>query len=251
MTTKSQDWRKYERLVASMLAREVSTDLCVTPNARIKGGISGRSRQIDVLIDLRHDTDNDKRIIVDAKCRRRKVDVKDVEAFIGLMEDVKAARGYLITPVGATRSAVMRAQNCVSISLVSLEHLEAFDPLTWPRCRHASCKNGRVFWDGFPEVTFQISEIGIEAKESILARQSFVYYVGKCDSCGGFHVWCRSCNEVMAPTMRRKDVGHRCRCSSAWFWLASIEMDEDGRRSAELHLCRMGCAPETVDRRSL
>lgn len=47
----------YERLVARLFAEQLSTDLCVTPNARIKGHISGRSRQIDVLIDARGDTD--------------------------------------------------------------------------------------------------------------------------------------------------------------------------------------------------
>jgi hypothetical protein len=45
---------------------------------------------LDVLIDLRHDTDNSRRLIVDAKKRRRRIDVVQVEAFKGLMEDVGA-----------------------------------------------------------------------------------------------------------------------------------------------------------------
>jgi restriction endonuclease len=79
-------WELYERMIARLIADQARTDLCVTPNARITGRITGIQRQIDVLIDARHDTDNTRRIIVDAKHRKRKVDVKDVEALLGVME---------------------------------------------------------------------------------------------------------------------------------------------------------------------
>lgn len=77
----SPDWERYERMVARMATDQVSTDMCVTPNAYVRGRISGRKRQIDVLVDARHDTDNSRRLIVDAKHRKRKVDVNDVESF--------------------------------------------------------------------------------------------------------------------------------------------------------------------------
>jgi hypothetical protein len=110
------DWEVYERMIARLIADQIATDLCVTPNARIPGRISGGSRQIDVLIDARHHTDNTRRIIVDAKRRTRKIDVTDVEAFRGLMEDVGATHGYLVCPVGHTKSAEKRAQMAVSRS---------------------------------------------------------------------------------------------------------------------------------------
>jgi hypothetical protein len=118
MKPPSQSWEIYERMIARLFANQLTTDLCVTPNARIVGSISGRSRQIDVLIDSRHDTDNTRRIIVDAKNRKRKIDVRDVEAFRGLMEDVNAAHGYLICPAGRTAAAEKRAQMAVSIRIV-------------------------------------------------------------------------------------------------------------------------------------
>src|ERR1043165_2529171 len=110
MKPPSPSWELYERMIARIVADQLSTDLCVTPNARIIGKISGRSRQIDVLIDSRHDTDNSRRIIVDAKKRTRKIDVTDVEAFRGLMEDVGATHGYLVCPTGHTQAAEKRAQ---------------------------------------------------------------------------------------------------------------------------------------------
>lgn len=66
MTRAIPGWELYERLIARMMADQIPTDYCVTPNARLTGRISQRSRQIDVLIDLRHETDNSRRIIVDA-----------------------------------------------------------------------------------------------------------------------------------------------------------------------------------------
>lgn len=137
-TRRAPDWEIYERLVARMLAQQSETDLCVTPNAHIVGRISGVRRQIDVLIEARHDTDNSRRIIVDAKRRSRKVDVKEVERFRGLMEDVGATHGYLVSPVGYTKAAEKRAQSAVSIRIVTLDRLEglrSFDLATMPKER--------------------------------------------------------------------------------------------------------------------
>jgi hypothetical protein len=52
------DWEVYERMIARLIADQSETDLCVTPNAGVMGKISETVRQIDVLIDARHDTDN-------------------------------------------------------------------------------------------------------------------------------------------------------------------------------------------------
>lgn len=118
MTREVPGWELYERLLARMIADQLESDLCVTPNAHIVGRITGVRRQVDVLIEARHDTDNSRRIIVDAKRRSRKIDVKDVESFRGLMEDVGATHGYLVSPAGHTKAAEKRAQTAVSIRIV-------------------------------------------------------------------------------------------------------------------------------------
>jgi hypothetical protein len=53
-------WRVYERAIAAMEAESVGLDYSVTPNARLVGVISGSSRQIDVLIDMRWGDDDDR-----------------------------------------------------------------------------------------------------------------------------------------------------------------------------------------------
>src|SRR6218665_790719 len=251
MAESPPSWETYERMVARLIADQLSTGLCVTPNARIMGSISGRQRQIDVLIDARHDTDNSRRIIVDAKQRTRKIDVKEVEAFRGMMEDVEATHGYLVCTSGHTKAAERRAQTAVSICLVPLDHLENFDPSTWPRCLRPGCKNGRVFWDGYPEISLGLVKLGEDGHQSPV-RKAFVHNVGKCDRCGKFHVLCATCDQILyVPEDDESDVGHQCACRLPWFWLASIEEDENGKPSAELHLVTGLGNVETVDRRSL
>ncbi len=237
-------------MIARLIADQSATDLCVTPNAWIVGQMSGVKRQIDVLIDARHATDNSRRVIVDAKLRKRKIDVKDVEAFRGLMADVGATHGYLVTSSGYTRAAEKRAQIEASIRIVPPNRLENFDPSTWPCCISPQCKHGRVFWDGYPELSMKLRPIGAPGVPNRMAP-SFVHYVGKCDRCGAFHVWCTTCGDTMCvPEYDENDCGHRCRCRLPWFWLASIEQDAEGSKSAELHLV-YGTEVVTVDRRSL
>lgn len=250
MDRNAPSWEVYERLIARMMADDLGTNLTVSPNARIVGKITGRRRQIDVLIDARHGADNSRRIVVDAKRRSRKIDVKDVEAFRGLMEDVGATHGYLISPSGYTKAAERRAQSAVSMRIVPLDHLENFDPSTWPPCKRAACKDGRIFWDGYPVLTLALAPLNSTGGAEIM-HVSFVHYVGKCDRCGMFHVWCQTCNEILSTPEDEDDCGHQCGCRPPWFWLASIEEDEAGKKSAELHFCLMTGSVETVDRKSL
>jgi hypothetical protein len=245
------DWERYERLVARILADQLSTAYCVTPNARVQGKISGRKRQIDVLIDSRHDTDNRTRLIVDAKKRSRLVDVTHVEAFLGLMADVGATHGYLVCPCGYTKAAERRAQDTVSIRLLPLDRLDDFDPSTWPRCLTPKCQKGRVFWDGYP--CFDMVLTPVIPKTETITVVSYVHYVGKCDQCSRFHVKCLTCNDFFSPTYESDDdSGVQCKCRPPWFWIASVESDSDGQRSAELHVVRTIGQFQvlTVDRRS-
>ncbi len=223
---------------------EISTDFCVTPNARIIGRISERSRQIDVLIEHRHKTDNSCRVIIDAKIQTRKIDIKEVEAFKGLMEDVGARQGYLICANGWTKSAEKRAQESISIHLIPLDQLKHFDPRKWPKCQHPSCANGLVFWDGFPG--FDVTLYNLATQKNIV--QTYVHYVGKCDRCKKFHIQCVTCNKLFSLYV--DESKRRCKCNMPWFWSVTIEKDVEGISSAELH-ADMPKGRRTVSRRSM
>ncbi|MFN3900855.1 MAG: restriction endonuclease [Alishewanella aestuarii] len=244
-------WEKYERLVAEIIKNQLSTEYCVTPNASVTGVISGIKRQIDVLIDFRHDTNNRTRIIIDAKLKKRQIDVKEVETFLGLMNDVQATHGYLVCPNGYTKSAERRAQGSASLRLLPLDRLENFDPSTWPNCRSKSGCEGKIFWDGYPSIDLVLASI--KADKTPVKTVYYIHYVGKCDKCRNFHVKCLTCGDVLTPMINNDDdIGCQCKCKMPWFWLASIESDDAGMQSAELHLVKaIEPLVSTVSRRTL
>ena len=241
-----KDWENYERLVAGLIARQAPSEYTVTANARVTGQISKRKRQLDVLIDLRHDTDNSRRLIVDAKHRTRKIDVVQVEAFKGLMEDVGATHGYLISPAGQTKAAVLRAQELITIRVLPLDHLEDFDPDSWPPCQGEKCMSGRIFWNGLQTIRMR-RRIGDDPDAPVVGA-TFDHVHGKCDRCSRFHVRCLARNTIFSLGNKNEIKG--C-CDPIMFWLSSVEKDDAGQKSAELHAIRQNKRPITMDRKSI
>ena len=120
----------YERCVAALtVERQSAITSSVTANARIRGVISGRSRQIDVLIEDLDFSPNGFRIIVEAKCIKRKIDVPEVEALEGKMRDVCASHGVLVTSSGVTCAALRRAQDAITITVLPYE--DAVEEYDW------------------------------------------------------------------------------------------------------------------------
>ena len=78
---------------------------------------------------------------------------------------------------------------------------------------------------------------------------SFIHYVGKCDCCGRFHVKCLTCDEMYS--LEDDDGERQCGCRMPWFWMASIEEDEHGHRSTELHAVLGLGKVITTDRRPI
>lgn len=203
-------WREYERLINYLTLEEYDDNYTVIPNARIKGFISQRKRQIDTLVEYRFDTDLKRRIIFDAKLRNKPVDIKQVEAFEGLMKDVNAQRGFLVCSNGYTKSALRRAQAHIGIKLVSEEEIEKIDIDSWERCRDKNCEDGLVLWDITPGI--------------ILDGTVIVQATGKCDECGKFQIWCWGCGNRHCINYMDE---WQCSCKGPWFWLTSIESDTD------------------------
>ena len=210
----SEKWKDYERLAYSIIGDEYdSNTFSIIPNARISGFISGRKRQIDILIDYRFESALNQRIIIDAKNKKRPIDIKEVEAFEGLMKDVSANSGILICSNGYTKAALRRAQQLISIRLIDKSKINDVHIESWDRCLFSKCFNGLVSWDAVPG----IYEGNGEGPISINAT-------GKCDQCGRFHVWCWDCGHRSALDFEDE---FKCGCQNPWFWLTSIEDEED------------------------
>ncbi|MBM3180122.1 MAG: restriction endonuclease [Chloroflexi bacterium] len=102
-------WKKFEQLVHKVQSA-LAPDSEVILDDRIIGSITGVERQIDISVKKAIGQFN-VLIVVDCKDYKNPVDVKDVEEFIGLVEDVKANKGALVSAKGFTEAAKTRATN--------------------------------------------------------------------------------------------------------------------------------------------
>ena len=121
------DWQQYEKEIETQF-REAYPSSRITSNAKLIGKFSKVERQIDLLIEEQA-SDFAFRIVVDAKYRGRKIDVGDVEAFLGLTQDVEAHTGMMIALEGFTPAAINRAHYDnldVVLDVLSLDDLKAF-----------------------------------------------------------------------------------------------------------------------------
>ena len=104
------DWHKYEAYIFGSLQRRFSGPSArVLPNVHLPGIKSGRQRQIDILVEVNVGGSSLK-IAFDCKCYKRKVNVNDVERFLGMLGDVRVSKGVLVTTEGYSKTALKRAQ---------------------------------------------------------------------------------------------------------------------------------------------
>ncbi|MCZ7624753.1 MAG: restriction endonuclease [Candidatus Methylomirabilis sp.] len=101
------DWKQYEKEISDYFRSEYP-DATVIPDAKIKGKYSKIERQIDLLIEGEM-AEFRFRAVVDGKYRNTKIDVNDVEAFMGLARDVEADKGVMISTEGYSSAAMNRA----------------------------------------------------------------------------------------------------------------------------------------------
>jgi hypothetical protein len=157
------DWRGFERL-AERIARDLAPDATVTWNDHLPGRLTEGKRQIDVSIRW-SDADREYLTIVQAKDWGTRADVKAIDAFASVINDVDATRGVMVCRSGFTKKAKTYACN-LGIGLYNLHdaesrnwRLELTIPLLWidlhPAaefpCRIQLVKGEQVaVQDGFP-----------------------------------------------------------------------------------------------------
>ena len=121
------NWREYEKEIHQQF-QEMYPKAEITHNITLPGRYSKIDRQIDVLIEDYAAGDRI-RIIVDGKYFSKNIDVKEVECFIGMMQDVGADKRLLITQKGYSKAAIMRAHNDpnrIELDILNFEELKQF-----------------------------------------------------------------------------------------------------------------------------
>ena len=109
MDKSTGSFREYENGVADVLASVVGEVGTVQRNVKLPSRSGGRRRQIDVLVEGNIFGLTNASLIVDCKRWKQAIDIADVERFIGLVEDVGADMGMLVSAAGASDGAMNRA----------------------------------------------------------------------------------------------------------------------------------------------
>lgn len=125
------NWKEYEIYITRNLQRAYP-DTSIQHNVREKGIISQVERQIDILI-LSKTAGFEIKIIVDCKFFNKKIDVKEVDSFVGFLSDLKASKGILITNNGYTKAALNRATydtRDIELRIINFSDLESFQGFT-------------------------------------------------------------------------------------------------------------------------
>jgi predicted helicase len=100
-------WRDYEKEIFQYF-KTLYPDCKISYDVKKKGKYSKQNRQIDVLVEATV-ADFPIILIVDAKYYSKKVDVKEVESFISMLEDLDAHQGLMVTALGYSDAAINRA----------------------------------------------------------------------------------------------------------------------------------------------
>lgn len=104
------NWKEYEKTVFEYLTHWFPEEN-INYNSKIRGKMSKSIRQVDILIDGKI-AGIDIRVVIDSKSyKNKKVDVKAVESFLGMLADVDAHKGVLVTTKGYTKGAINRTFN--------------------------------------------------------------------------------------------------------------------------------------------
>jgi len=126
-------WKMYERQIYKRLRARAAPGATITfdedGKQRLPGRFSEVGRQVDVLVRGKFaGLDHEQIMIVDCKHFSRRVDVKAVEAFAGMMEDVNAPLGVLITNEGFTKAAQRRAAHVrgMALDIVPFDELSSW-----------------------------------------------------------------------------------------------------------------------------
>ena len=186
------NWRQYEWLISKIFHdNQSSLNTKVLHDTSVVGEFSERSRQIDILVETQSS-----KTMIECKHYSTPIDLKAVEAFLGMLSDVKADYGVLISSSGFTKSAEKRITEFEG--RITLEHLDwesayesSFNEISYGRmsdvCSHCLVKYesgkavpGLLCWEhGFGlEIQGKLSSFSIA--KCLKCKSHTVYY----DSCG-------------------------------------------------------------------
>ncbi len=121
------DWKKYETEIFETF-KAAYPNAKINFNQKVIGRYSKVERQIDVLIEGRIAGKKIK-LVIDGKYYSKNVDVKAVETFLGMLEDIGTDQGILISSKGYSKGAINRAYygpTDIELDILNFDDLKQF-----------------------------------------------------------------------------------------------------------------------------
>jgi hypothetical protein len=173
------EWQEYQNAVGELYV-EMEGIGNVRKNITIPDKVTGQPRQIDVWLELEA-KGHKIGILVDAKFRRDKIDVTDVDATLSLGESVGASKCVIVASNGWTGPAEKKAKFAgMDLKLLSID--QALDLIVedkWLMC--PICEDDCIVLD--------------RDGATNLAGSLLWYLAGRCRECGAAMVWCQDCGD--------------------------------------------------------
>ena len=129
------DWKSYEAYVTGALVARFP-GIRIKRDVHVTGRRSQISRQIDILVE------SSSLIAIECKHYKQKVDVKHVESFLSMMDDLGVKSGIIITSAGYTKGAYARSKNDprkLDLQILAPERLSDYQSLGSPIIWQDSC----------------------------------------------------------------------------------------------------------------
>jgi hypothetical protein len=190
-------WQEYEAAIGTLYTQlegigEVRRDVSMPDK------VTGQRRQVDVWLTLRT-KGHEVSVLIDAKLRRGKVDVKDVEEVLSLGAAVGACKCVLVAANGWTTPAEVKARKAgLDLRLVTVE--DALDLMVtdkWTMC--PVCEDDCIVLD-----RDGATEVG----------GAWLWWLaGRCRECQAARVWCQDCGWKGIL-----EAGHTGQCECGYSW---------------------------------
>jgi len=196
--------REYEDGVAELLEEKFSGYASVERDVRLPSRSGVRKRQVDILVRIHLPGVTDKLMVVDCKRHGTKVDVDDVESFIGMVEDIGAPLGMLVTTEGYTDGAIRRAEAArgIDVQVIRVDELPQWEPplITCEICVEA------VSDDALPGMAYidRIEDVALEDGDYVEVT------LGYCEKCAALFLRCPTCSTLNTITEWRTNEWIEC-----------------------------------------
>ncbi|WP_186331471.1 restriction endonuclease [Paenibacillus xylanexedens] len=190
-------WQEYQNAVGE-LYNQMDQIGEIKKNITIPDKITGQPRQVDVYWEI-NGKNHRIGILIDAKLRKSKLDVKDVEEVFALADSVKANKAIIVTNTGLTEPARKKAEFIgMDIKIFSIEEaLETIVEDYWQLC--PSCENDCIIMDSGS--SFMIDGL------------IFWSIGGRCRTCKTAISWCQECGHYETIEINKHI---ECTCGHKW-----------------------------------